>query len=247
MANTLDMARAYPRRRSAPQAVHTARGGDGLPAYLVDTYTWAYLNPRNVALLDRDLVVNAILWGNMRRLQWALLSELQPGMEVLQSAHVYGSLTAVMARLLGPRGFLDVIDVSPLQVANCRRKLRAFPQASVRVADAAAPGEGLYDLVSCFFLLHELPTDYKRCVVDALLARVAPGGKAVFVDYHRPARFHPLKPVMSVVFDLLEPYAKGLWDHEIADLAADGQCFAWRKETMFGGLYQKVVAVRKPV
>ena len=38
-----------------------------IPAYLQDIYYWAYLNPRNVRLLDRELVVSVILWGQHRR------------------------------------------------------------------------------------------------------------------------------------------------------------------------------------
>ena len=83
-----------------------------------------------------------------------------------------------MARLLGPRGELEVIDLAPIQVASCRRKLRNFPWATVRRADAARPGGESYDAVRCYFLMHELPEDYKRAVADTLLGSVVPGGKS---------------------------------------------------------------------
>ncbi len=44
---------------------------------------------------------------------------------------------------------------------------------------------------------------------------VRPGGKIVIVDYHRPARWHPMRPLMRAVFRKLEPYAIDLWRHEI--------------------------------
>lgn len=160
-------------------------------------------------------------------------------------ACVYGDLSPALAERIGPLGSLDVIDVSPLQVANCRRKLAPFPQARARIADAAQPGGGPYDAVCCFFLLHELPDDYKRAVVDASLASLASGGKAIFVDYHRPHWAHPLRGVMSLVFDLLEPFAKKMWSREIAGFATDGRDFTWRKQTSFGGLYQITVAHRR--
>jgi hypothetical protein len=75
--------------------------------------------------------------------------------------------------------------------------------------------------VCCFFLLHEVPDDYKRAIVRTLLRSViktnednkpnaAVGnesssssgkgkGKVVFVDYHMPANSHPLKFVMHTV------------------------------------------------
>ena len=215
------------------------------PAYLRETYYWAYLNPRNVRLLDRELVVSIILWGNHRRLRQAAFAELRPGQWVLQPACVYGDFSPALARHLGPRGRLDVIDVAPIQVTRCRRKLREFPQAQVRHADAARPGGELYDAVCCYFLLHELPDDYKRAVVGALLKSVVPGGKVVFLDYHRPHGAHFLKPVTSLVFDLLEPFAKGLWNHEIASYASAGRGFSWSKQTYFGDLYQKTIARRR--
>ena len=213
-----------------------------VPGYLRDVYDWAYLNPGNAARLDREAVVSMILWGNHRRLTRAVRAEFAPGQRVLQAAHVYGDLIPGLARHLGPTGRLDVIDIAPLQVALAAEKLRDFPWAEARQADAREPGGGPYDSVCCYFLLHELPWQWKRAVVDALLASITPNGKVVFVDYHRPRAWNPLKPVMSTVFRRLEPYAKDMWKHDISGLAADAGAYSWRKETYFGGLYQKVVA-----
>ncbi len=218
-----------------------------LPDYLVETYTWAYLTPTSIRIFDNPVVVAAILWGNFWRLVRTATCEFAAGQHVLQAASVYGNLSETLAQTVGPAGRLEVIDVAPIQVAHCRAKLAGLPQAEVRLADAADPGPGLYDGVCCFFLLHEIPDERKGAVVDALLARVCPGGRVVFVDYHKAAWFHPLRPVMAGVFRWLEPFAQGLIDREIQDFARHPQAFTWRKETYFGGLYQKVVAIRKPV
>ncbi len=216
-----------------------------MPDYMRDIYAWAYLRPLSVSLLDRQAVVSVILWGNDRRLERTVLAELRSGQRVLQPACVYGDFSSVLAAFLGPRGRLEVSDVSPLQVENCRRKLRAFGNAAVYLRDAADPGRGGYDAVCSFFLLHEVPDDYKRRVVDAALGSVVPGGRVVFVDYHRPRPLHPLRGVMSLIFDLLEPFAKSLWHADIADFAGARDDFAWSKQTYFGGLYQKTVARRR--
>ena len=50
----------------------------------------------------------------------------------------------------------------------------------------------------------------QRAFADALLDVVVPGGKVVFVDYHRPHRAHPLKGITSLVFDILERFPKSL-------------------------------------
>lgn len=216
-----------------------------LPDYLVKTYAWAYLRPRSLKLLDRKLVVNGILWGNYRRLVRAACSEFRSGERVLQAASVYGDLSSRLAAQVGAHGFLDVIDVSPLQVEHCRRKLAGRGNVRVRVADAANPGAAGYDGACCFFLLHEVPDANKRAIVDALLAAVGVGGKVVIVDYHLPAWWNPLKPVMSTVFRWLEPFAARLWTCQIVDLATRAEELKSRKRTYFGGLYQKVILARR--
>ncbi len=216
-----------------------------LPEYLVKTYTWAYLTPTSLAVFDNPFVTSSILWGNMLRLVRTACSEFEPGQRIMQAANAYGNLSVELARKVGPDGRLDVIDVAPLQVEHCRKKLADFPQARVRLADVSHPSGRMYDGICCFFLLHEVPDDKKHAVVDSLLASVPPGGKVVFVDYHKTVRAHPLRPVMHFVFRWLEPFAYGLVDRQIANLASDRNSFTWRKETFFGDLYQKVVAERR--
>lgn len=215
-----------------------------IPDYLQKTYYWAYLDPRNVRLLDREIVVKLILWGQHHRLRNAAFAEIEPGQHVLQPACVYGDFSPALAKHLGPHGMLEITDVAPIQLAACRRKLRNLPQAKTRRADASLSDNRIYDVVCCYFLLHELPDAYKHSVLNSLLMRVPPGGKVVFVDYHEPHWAHPLKPITSFVFDTLEPFAKGLWRRQIMDFANAPEKFAWRKETYFGGLFQKVVAQR---
>lgn len=233
-----------------PVTGHTPIGTIGAPArtvpkipdYLQQTYYWAYINPRNVRLLDRDLVVRTILWQQHRRLQKAAFAEIEPGRRVFQPACVYGSFSPSMAEHIGPDGSLDLVDVAAVQVNNARMKLRAFPHARVYHDNALEFDSGPYDVVCCYFLLHELPDRYKHQAVNRFLEMVEADGKVVFVDYHKPRWWHPLKPITSLVFDTLEPFAKGLWKNEIQDFASQPEKFVWRKEKYFGGLFQKVVA-----
>ena len=217
-----------------------------IPDYLEKTYHWAYINPETVTWLDRGIIVWAILWGNSGRLMRAAFKEIKPGTKVLQAAYVYGGFTPGLARHVGSHGQLDVIDIVPLQVENCRKRLRKWPQADARLADAAMAGGGSYEGICCYFLLHEMPNDKKIDVVKGLLDQVAAGGKLVFVDYHRPARFHPLAAIMNFIWRRFEPYAFGLLETEIQTLAGIQRSglYRWSKQTYFGGLYQKVVAER---
>jgi len=217
---------------------------DHVPDYLRDTYSWAYLNPKTVPWLSSAPVVAAILWGNAPRLIRKTLVEITPGTDVLQAAAVYGRFSAKLAEAVGEKGSLSVIDIAPIQVETARKRVASYPQAGVWLGDASRVQAQPYDCVVCFFLLHEVPAEVRAKIVPALLASTKPGGKVVFVDYHKPHDWHPLKPVMSKVFDWLEPFAKDLWSEEIQDLAPAGMQLIWHKETLFGGLYQKVVAQR---
>ncbi len=215
-----------------------------IPAYLQNVYAWAYLNPRTARLLDRDIAVSWILMGNSGRLRRALLAEMAPGQLVLNIAHVYGSLIPAIADLIGPRGRLDVFDISPVQIARCRQKLAERPWSRVRHGDARLV-RGDFDVVSCFFLLHEVPSEWKTGIVNAALAATGPKGKAVFIDYHKPRWWHPAKLYLSLIFRFLEPFAAELWRRDIAEYATRPEDFFWRKKTCFGETYQVVVATRQ--
>ena len=64
-------------------------------------------------------------------------------------------------------------------------------------------------------------------------------------EYHKPHWAHPLKPVTSLVFDTLEPFAKGMWRNEVREFASGSDRYTWHKQTFFGSLFQKVVAQRR--
>jgi hypothetical protein len=58
------------------------------------------------------------------------------------------------------------------------------------------------------------------------------------------APWNPLRPVMAFVFKTLEPYADSLLDQSLATISPLCQSFRFEKRTLFGGLYQEVVATR---
>lgn len=221
------------------------RGTTAIPQYLHDTYWWAYVHPRAVRFFERQWLVNLILWGNFARLRDAALEALGrelPG-RTLQVACVYGDFTPRVAARLGDGGTLDVVDVLPIQLANLRRKLPAGAPVNLLHRDASdlrIPGAS-YDRVVLFFLLHEMPVEVRSRTLAEAMRVVKPGGRVVIVDYHRPARWHPLRPVMKFILRHFEPFAMDLWAHEVArwlPRLAEG---AVTKQTFWGGLYQKLV------
>ena len=71
---------------------------DGIPGYLKKTYWWAYLHPNAVHIFERQWLVNWILWGNYRRLQNALLEEIDSHFsgKMVQLAHELTPAPGVM-------------------------------------------------------------------------------------------------------------------------------------------------------
>jgi ubiquinone/menaquinone biosynthesis C-methylase UbiE len=220
-----------------------------VPSYLMETYWWAYVHPRAVRLFERQWLVNAILWGNFARLRDAALGELGeslPG-RTLQVACVYGDFTQQLALRVPPGASLQIVDVLPIQLANLRRKLPVDARVTLTHCDATElrMHDASCDRVVLFFLLHEMPERTRRGTLEEALRVVKPGGSIVIVDYHRPVRWHPLRALMRWVLRTFEPFALDLWEHDVARWLPESAVRGLRKETYFGGLYQKVVVTAR--
>ena len=220
-----------------------------VPEYLEKTYWWAYVHPNAVRVFERQWLVNLILWGNFARLRDAALAELGEAAKgnILQVACVYGDFTEHLVRRLGPKGHLDVIDVAPVQIKNLQTKLKDQRQVSILRQDSTDMQfeDASRDAVVVFFLLHEQPEEVRRKTVAQALRITKPGGKLIFVDYHKPSVWSPFRYLMVPILTLLEPFAMDLWRHDITRWLPGGVTVAQvEKKTYFGGLYQKVVVTR---
>ena len=220
-----------------------------VPDYLEKTYWWAYVHPNAVRVFERQWLVNLILWGNFAKLRDAALQELGAVVngKVLQVACVYGNFTEYLVKRLGPQGHLDVIDVAPVQIQNLHAKLKDARQVTVQRQDSnnLQFEDGSRDAVVLFFLLHEQPADVRKKSIAEALRVTKPGGKIIFVDYHRPVAINPFRYIMVPILTTLEPFAMDIWRNEITDWLPAGVTPAGvEKQTYFGGLYQKVVITR---
>lgn len=220
-----------------------------LPAYLKDTYSWAYVTPEAIKRFERQWLVNLILWGNFARLRDLALDSFGRHLHgrSLQVACVYGDLTARLAARHISECQLDVIDVLPSQIDNLKRKLGPISKVGIHLANSAALPQATasYDRALLFFLLHEQPLEVRIPTIREALRVVKPGGRITFVDYHRPKPWHPLYSVMKGILGRLEPYALDLWRTEIeAWFPVDMPPASITKRTCFGGLYQIVEVVR---
>jgi ubiquinone/menaquinone biosynthesis C-methylase UbiE len=222
-----------------------------IPAYLSETYWWAYLHPNSFWFFEREWVVNLILWGNMKRLTDEVLNEVpnQPFSRVLQVACVYGGFSKKLASKLGENGSsLDIADVATIQLDNVRGKLNGTRNVRFLHQDSASMSlpNNHYDETVVFFLLHEQPEEVRSNTVSEALRVTRPGGKVIFVDYHGPKWTNPLRYLMKPLLKWLEPFALDMWKIEIQDLVpahlVTGEV---QSQQYFGGLYQKQVFIRR--
>jgi len=220
-----------------------------VPDYLTAHYWWAYVHPNAIKFFERQWLVNLILWGNYARLRDAALEEMGdalPG-RTLQVACVYGDLTCRLSmRAADGGGVIDIVDVLPIQLSNLRRKLPRSAPARLLAMDSTNLDlpDASYDRVLIFFLLHEQPCQYRERTLNELLRVAKPGGKIVIIDYALPRWWHPLRYIWRPLLAKLEPFALDLWRAEIAKWLPLGRRNGLRKQSYFGGLYQKVVITR---
>jgi ubiquinone/menaquinone biosynthesis C-methylase UbiE len=220
-----------------------------VPDYLEKTYWWAYTHPNAVRVFERQWLVNLILWGNFSKLRDLALQDMGDVIsgQALQVACVYGNFTEHVVRRLGPQAHLHVIDVAPVQITNLQTKLGPQKQVSILQQDSTALqfADASLDTVVVFFLLHEQPAEVRQKTIAEAMRVTKPGGKIVFVDYHKPRASSPFRYLMVPILRTLEPFAMDLWNGEIQDWLPSGcHVSALEKKTYFGGLYQKVRITR---
>ena len=230
-------------RRFGEKIPLTSKTSPPIPKYLSETYWWAYVHPNAVWFFERQWLVNLILWGNFYKLRDLALTEIENPSKVLQVACVYGNFTEQLA-ISQPNAEIHVVDVAKIQLNNLQTKTSTFKNIHVHHQDSSRLDflEGSFDNVIVFFLLHEMPEEVRKLTVKEAIRVLKPGGKAVFVDYHRPSAMNPFKYVMMPVLKYLEPFALDLWKAEIKDWLPEVTYS--HKQTYFAGLYQKVVVIK---
>lgn len=178
---------------------------------------------------DHQPVINAILFGQYRKLMHATLDILNAGRQgrVLQLTCVYGLLTPKLLTMV--KGGLHLMDVAPIQLELARRKAQALkgdapPLYLARMnAECLGYGNDAFDTIVLFFLLHEMPFEARRHTLSEAMRVLKPGGRIIITEYAPLPRRHPLYRFAASRWLLarLEPFLPGFWQENLdAELAA---------------------------
>ncbi len=220
-----------------------------LPAYISFIYGHIYNNAEKSMALDSMLSCNLRTLFQYKTLVNSAVREIKMNQSVLQLGIVAGNEIDEAAMAVGAYGQYDIIDVNPEQVKRATEKYwKVYQGMKIFKQDAAKIKlQPSYDVVLCFMLLSEVPSATKTKIINNALQMVKPGGKVVFVDWHNPLYYHPLRYLVRMYNRLYHPFVERLWDRDIETYVKPElkPQFIWRKSTYFGRMFQKLVAVKK--
>lgn len=191
---------------------------DGLPLYLARHYWWAYLWPFGVWLFDHQPIINAILFGQYRKLMHATMDCLAsaPKGRVLQLTCVYGELTPELAT--GTDAPLHITDAADIQLDLARSKVsRASLRATRMNAESLGYKTDTFSTTVIFFLMHEMPEDARRRMIGEAVRVTRPGGRIIVTEYaplptkHLLYRFAPFRRTLTT----LEPFLASFWHTDL--------------------------------
>lgn len=221
---------------------------DGVPYYLARHYWWAYLWKPAIWFFDHQIIINAILFGQYKRLMTVTLEKLTKANHerTLQLTCVYGQFTKKLTQLIAPES-LHITDVSVEQLRVAQHKTQTIqPLLATRMnAEVLGYKNNSFTTIVLFFLLHELPTDARKKALSECMRTISVNGSILLTEYGALPQQHWLyrNRITRQLLTYYEPFLDSFWHDDVTHLLNEnGKPFGKRVEVVscaeiFGGFY----------
>jgi len=228
------------------------RGLSGTQSETAHVYP-IYSNMRLIKLVDFQPIISAILLFQYHRLVSRIVAELGQldlqGRRVLITSCAFGNVIprVVKAAVQGGAERVLVADIIQNELIHASTKLGKLSGKVEFIEDNATDmkqGDGVVAANVIFFLLHELPHDLKGKALDEAGRMLAPGGKLLLAEFHRPELW-VLRTLSWTYFKVFEPLGLALWDtHDPLNYLEGVGGWTCERTTYFCGNFQVITATK---
>lgn len=213
-----------------------------------------YSDMRLIKLVDFQPIISAILLFQYDRLVSHIVAELREqnlrNQDVLITSCAFGNVIprVVDASVASGVRRVHLVDLIENELIHAKGKLGTLAgKVEFSAANATAMQHANASVAAnvIFFLLHELPDALKREALDEAARTIAPGGKLLLAEFHRPD-WALLRGLSWLYFKVFEPLGLALWDRQdpVKYLESLGGWDCQRTTYCFGN-FQVVVATKR--
>lgn len=215
-----------------------------LPPYMEVFANRIYQNRVLSGVLNDGRVARLTGFYAYKKIIRDLLQDITKNAHVLQVGLTFGDEISDVYNKVHKLGKFDIFDVSEVQIKIAKER---YENCNINIMNynAALPWDEKYDVIICYNLLHELPLNTRQRIMDNVLNGLTKGGKAIFIDYAKPAFWNPLKWPLFLYNRLYRPFSESLWDEPLENFCLQKDDFRWNHSFYHWHMYQKVVATRK--
>ena len=213
-----------------------------------------YSNMRLIKLVDFQPIISAILLFQYHRLVSKIVSELKQlnlrNKKVLITSCAFGNVIPRVVKAAVQAGAERVLiaDIIHNELIHAKSKLGQFSGKVEFIEENATSmkqPDGTVDANLIFFLLHELPHHLKGQALSEAGRMLAPGGKLLLAEFHRPELW-VLRALSWTYFKVFEPLGLALWDtHDPLKCLQDMGGWTCERTTYFFGNFQIITATKQ--
>ena len=212
-----------------------------------------YSNMKLIKMVDFQPIISAILLFQYSHLVSKIVSELGhlklKNKKVLITSCAFGNVIprVVKAAVEGGAERVLIADIIHNELVHAESKLGEYSGKVEYIEDNATSmkqEDGGVTVNVMFFLLHELEDDMKGQALDEAGRMLAPGGKLLLAEFHKP-QLWVLRALSWTYFKVFEPYGLALWDtHDPLSYLESTGGWSCERTTRFFGNFQVITATK---